>query len=87
MSVWLQVGRDRFFIQDPIGITHLRADIVAAAQAGGAWVRVPLPNGRETEVLIASGSFVRIDAALDPEPREDEELGRVDISFTDYDRY
>jgi len=82
MPVSVRINNDRVTLPDD-GVDQLRADVLAAVSAGGAFVRVGSAKG--LELLVTAASSVSIHSL--PELSADEIAGDDDthVTFIDFD--
>lgn len=78
----VRINGERISLDDVDALNRLRADLLAAVHAGGAFVRVGPGGG--TELLVTAASVVRIDLLPDS-VLEDDWTGADDLTFIDFD--
>lgn len=84
MRVLIQVHHEKVVLVDPAVVQQVRDDIVAAARAGGSFVRIG-PEGAP-EMLITASTAVRIES-LPESPDTETGSDSPDGEFVDLDSY
>lgn len=87
MSHYVIIDGERFFVADDRAMDAVRAELLAAVHAGGAFVALGGHSAGYTEVLVTGSSVVRIEhvtvePAAPADDAEQQEWGADDHEWT-----